>query len=99
MKQLLLLPERKDKESYSKQHENQKKVELWNIPFITIWTDRTHLLDLQQIHLASDANSHPLEKLLLELQQVLGGKLYRAWLHGLCGQMPWFCLTSTMRGN
>lgn len=45
-----------------------------------------YLKDLQQKHLASDANSHQFERLQLELQQVEVRKQYRASQHVLYDQ-------------
>lgn len=55
----------------------------------------TNLEDLQQIHLANDANNHQLEKLQLEQQVVSARKQYRALQHAPYGQMPWFSQPDT----
>lgn len=56
-----------------------------------------YLEDLQQKHLASDASSHQLEKLLPVLQEVTEKRQYRALQHALYDQTPWLSLTSTMQ--
>ena len=75
---------------------NVNRRTIWQGEFLSWITD---LEDLQQIHLANDASSHPLVKLQLETQQARAEQWYKALQHGPYGQMPGFSLTSTMREN